>query len=336
MRRTIKRMLRVCCTFPLSKELNVNEKDQAERLTGIVRDSLDREVDAGDLARQAYCSRSSFFRLFQALIAESPAEMRRRFLLERAAWLLVRTALSVTEIALDAQYGSLEAFTRAFGKAFGISPSLYRRMGPTCFHLPAANGFHFCAPGSGSKGNLKDMDLFDLFAGNDSWHTSKLLDSAMKLTDEQLDRPLDCAKIFPWEGPDRNLRELLDRLVQTKEVWTAALTGRKVALKSPPESCTPKALRARFDKADAEFTNVLRDVKKRGAWGDTFVDALCEPPETFTFGGMFADVITFNAHRRLVALDVLRRLGVTVDGFGSPIEYERSVEGRKVPEAVTR
>ncbi len=314
----------------------MDSRDQAERLSGIVRDSLDQEVEASDLARQAYCSRSSFFRLFQALIAESPAEMRRRFLLERAAWQLVRTALTVTEIALDAQYGSLEAFTRAFGKAFGVSPSLYRRMGPTCFHLPAPNGFHFCAPGSGSKGDSHDMDLFDLFAGNDSWHTSKLLDSAMTLTDEQLDRPLECAKIFPWEGPDRNLRELLDRLVQTKEIWTAALTGRKVALKSPPESCTPRALRARFDKADAEFTNILRDVKKRGAWSDTFVDALCEPAETFTFGGMFAHVITFNTHRRLLAIDVLRRLGVKIEGFGDPIEYERSVAARNVPEAVTR
>ena len=313
----------------------MDEKDQAERLSGIVHDSLDQEAEAGDLARQAYCSRSTFFRLFQALIAESPAEMRRRFLLERAAWQLVRTALSVTEIALEAQYGSLEAFTRAFGKGFGVSPSLYRRMRPTHFHLPAPNGFHFCAPGSGSKGDVQDMDLFDLFAGNDSWHTSKLLDCAMKLTDEQLDRPIESANIFPWEGPDRNLRELLDRLVQQKEVWTAALTGRKVELKSPPEACTPKALRARFDKADADFNNILSDVRKRGAWGDTFVDALCEPPETFTFGGMFASVITFNTHRRLVALDVLRRLGVRVDGFGDPIEYERSV-GAKTGQAFTR
>ena len=109
-----------------------------------------------------------------------------------------------------------------------------------------------------------------------------------------------------------------------------------MALKSPPESCTPRALRARFDKADAEFTNILRDVKKRGAWSDTFVDALCEPAETFTFGGMFAHVITFNTHRRLLAIDVLRRLGVKIEGFGDPIEYERSVAARNVPEAVTR
>ena len=49
------------------------------------------------------------------------------------------------------------------------------------------------------------------------------------------------------------------------------------------------------------------------------------PPETFTFAGMFAHVITFNAHQRLLALDALRRLGLEVDGSGCPTEYESSV-----------
>jgi hypothetical protein len=82
---------------------------------------------------------------------------------------------------------------------------------------------------------------------------------------------------------------------------------------------------ARHSKADLEFKSILSDVRKRGAWSDTFVDALCEPAETFTFGGMFAHVITFNSHRRLLALDALRKLGVKVEGFGDPIEYERSL-----------
>lgn len=34
------------------------------------------------------------------------------------------------------------AFTRAFGKAFGVSPSLHRRMGATYTHLHRANGIH--------------------------------------------------------------------------------------------------------------------------------------------------------------------------------------------------
>ena len=66
-------------------------------------------------------------------------------------------------------------------------------------------------------------------------------------------------------------------------------------------------------------------MRNRNAWSDTFVDALCEPPETFSFVGMFAHVITFNTYQRLLALDALRRLGVKVEGFGCPTEYEASV-----------
>jgi AraC family transcriptional regulator len=92
-----------------------------------------------------------------------------------------------------------------------------------------------------------------------------------------------------------------------------------------PTDRTPSAMRARLDRADAKFHGVLTEVRHRSAWDDTFVDALCEPPETFTFGGMFAHVITFNAHRRMLALDALRRLGVKVEGFGCPTEYVASL-----------
>ncbi|MCW5981295.1 MAG: helix-turn-helix domain-containing protein [Bryobacteraceae bacterium] len=298
-----------------------------EQLTAVVLESLDHDGPTGSLARLAYRSRSHFYRLFRALIEESPGAMRRRLLLERAAWQLGRTGTSVTEIALEANFGSLEAFTRAFRKAFRVSPSLYRRMGATHIHLPAPNGFHFCAPDSRLKG-APTMDLFDRFAGADSWHTRRLLEHARGLTDEQLDRPVGgVAAVFGWSRPDRNLREMLERIVLTTEVWTAALTGGDPPpLESPPAAVrTPQALLARFEKADAEFTRFLSDVRNRGAWDDTFVDALCEPPETFTFGGMFAHVMTFNAYRRLNALDALRRLGVSVEGFGCPTEYEMSV-----------
>ena len=77
-------------------------------------------------------------------------------------------------------------------------------------------------------------------------------------------------------------------MVQTKEIWTAALTGGTFSdpKTEPQEQGTPDALLARLQKVDVEFDRVLRDVRNRNAWGDSFVDALCEPPETFTFGGM--------------------------------------------------
>jgi hypothetical protein len=168
------------------------------------------------------------------------------------------------------------------------------------------------------------MDLFDIFSGQESWHTRRLLDLAKTLTDEQLDRPLENqVKVFPWDGPDQNLRQILERMVQTKEVWAAALTGGSMPPmdNAPATDRTPSAMLVRLDKADLCFNGVLKDVRNRSAWEDTFVDALCEPPETFTFGGMFAHVIAFNAHRRMLAIDVLRRLGAKVEGFGCPSEY---------------
>ena len=262
------------------------------------------------------------------MIEETPVAMRRRLLLERAAWQLSRTQLSVTDISLNANYGSLEAFTRAFRRAFGVCPSLYRRMGATVTHLHAANGIHHYAGTDDKKGIGRFMDLFDIFSGQESWHTRRLLDLAKTLNDAQLDRPLNHKiHVFPWDGPDQSLRQLLDRMVQTKEAWAAALTGGSTPLldNAPPEDRTPSAMLARLEKADAAFHSVLTDVRNRGAWLDTFVDALCEPPETFTFGGMFAHVITFNAYRRMVAIDVLRGLGVKVEGVGCPMEYVESL-----------
>ena len=115
----------------------------ASKLTKVVTQDLDDPKTAPTLARQAHHSRSHFFRLFRAISDEPPAAMRRRLLLERAAWSLTNTKQSITEIAFDAHYNSLEAFTRAFHKAFKITPSIYRRLAPTHFHRQAANRIHF-------------------------------------------------------------------------------------------------------------------------------------------------------------------------------------------------
>ena len=302
---------------------------EADRLSAIVLNSLDGEADTGELARAAFQSRSAFYRLFQALIAENPGAMRRRLLLERAAWQLASAQRPVTDIAFDARYSSLEAFTRAFRAAFGISPSLFRRSGSRRIHLPAPNHYHFCPPTESKKGTSKNMDLFELFAGTDSWYTRRLLEQAAQLSDEQLDRPVNgTAKVFGWEEADRNLREILERMVQTKEVWAAALTGGEMPpLDSlPPEGRTPAAMLKRFEKAEEDFRGALCDVQRRGAWDETFVDALCEPAETFTYGGMFAHVITFNSYRRLAALDALQKLGIAMHGVGCPMDYEAAIK----------
>jgi AraC family transcriptional regulator len=312
----------------------VDGQDTAERLCAIVANSLDTQAKTQDLARQAYQSRTQFHRLFRTVVEETPGAMRRRLLLERAAYQLAHTGMSVTDVALDANYGSLEAFTRAFRKAFRTSPSLYRRLRDPHFHLPASNKIHFFALGSSAKGGI-DMDLFDRFAGNDSWHTRRLLEYAGSLTEEQLDRPLaTVVELLPWRESNKTLRQLLENIVYTKEVWTAALSGADMDRNGPLKSQrSTQAMLERLKKTDAQLHRIFSDIRNRSAWDDTFVDALCEPAETFTFGGVFAHIMTFNAHRRLMALAALRQLGVQTEGFGDPMEYEESVApwNRQVP-----
>lgn len=154
----------------------------------------------------------------------------------------------------------------------------------------------------------------------------QLLEAARGLRDEQLDRPLkNPINVVPWDTPDQTLREILDRIVRTKEVWTAALTGGELPDITPAATAsqTPATTIERLQKTDTEFQKILRGVRDGGTWTDTFVDKYCEPPETFTFGGMFAHVITFSSYRRLIAMDALRRFGVEIKGSGCPMDYER-------------
>src|SRR5688500_4460358 len=162
--------------------------DDLSRIAQGVIGSIDEAEAASErLAREAARSRTQYFRVFRALAEETPVAMRRRLLLERAACQLGRTRQPITDIAFDAHYGSLEAFTRAFRRAFGASPSLYRRMGATHYQLVTPNAIHFCAPASQEEDT---MDLFDIFAGADSFHTRRLLEHARALTPAQLDARL--------------------------------------------------------------------------------------------------------------------------------------------------
>src|SRR5690242_4872866 len=233
-----------------------------DRLSILVANSLDAQVKTQDLARQAYQSRTQFHRLFRTVVEETPASMRRRLLLERAAYQLGHTGMSVTEVALDANYNSLEAFTRAFRRAFRTSPSIYRRMRDPHFHLPTSSKIHFLAPGSLTEGG-RDMDLFDRFAGNDSWHTRRLLEYASTLTEEQLDRPLPTVvELLPWRESNKTLRQLLENIIFTKEVWTAALSGAEMDTNGTPKSQgSPQAMLQRLEKTDAELHRIMSDVR---------------------------------------------------------------------------
>ena len=91
-----------------------------------IEEHLDEELSIKHLAKVAHLSLYHFHRIFRATVGEGVAEYVRRVRLEAAAIALKATINSVTSVAFDAGYGSHEAFTRAFRRQFGVSPSEFR------------------------------------------------------------------------------------------------------------------------------------------------------------------------------------------------------------------
>jgi hypothetical protein len=109
---------------------------------------------------------------------------------------------------------------------------------------------------------------------------------------------------------------MAERLVFTLEVWVAAMAGRAF----PEHGREP--LLERFERVAPAFERIARSIRDRGAWDDAFVDALCEPPQSFTYGGVIAHITHFGAVRTHALADVLAELGAEVS-VGDPVEWER-------------
>jgi AraC family transcriptional regulator len=300
---------------------DVSSADVLRRILDVVQASLDDpELTGAELAGRAYLSRFHFSRLTAAALGEPPGALRRRVLLERAACRLATTPEPVTDIALAAGYGSLEAFTRAFGRAFGVTPTGYRaRPGPD-HQLPAPSGVHFRPPGSlvlPAPGRNTAMDVLDGMLDHHLWLTGQIIDRASQAGDEVLDRPIELSV----EGIDADptLRSVTDRLVSQLEMWISTLEGGTTMPTSGDR--TAAGLRGRLATAGPRFRELVLTPIHAGQAGDTFIDAMCDPPQTFTYGGVLAHVLTFSAVRRTLAIGALEQAGLADLGAGDPMNY---------------
>ena len=288
--------------------------DRLRELIDMVLSSLDEPgADGAELARRAHFSRDHLDRLLAAATGESPVALRRRLLLERAAWQLRTGAATPSEAAVAAGYGSLAAFSRAFARAHGTPPSAFDGE----VQIDAPNGIHFHPPAGLLVPATPRRDLTDRLVMHHVDRVRELLTAAATLPDDALARELRPGMVLVWfEGPEPSAALMAERLVFTLEVWVAAITGQPV-----PEG--GGELLPRFERAARSFARIAKRVRDEGAYDDAFVDALCEPPEAFTYGGVLAHVLTYGAIRREALAGVLRELGADV-AHSDPIEWERA------------
>jgi AraC family transcriptional regulator len=105
------------------------EQTYRERILKVqlfIQEHLDEELPLDRLARVAHFSPYHFHRIFRGLVGEGAHEYVRRLRLESAALALKSSGRSIIRVALDAGYGTHEAFSRAFRQQFGVSPSQFR------------------------------------------------------------------------------------------------------------------------------------------------------------------------------------------------------------------
>lgn len=93
----------------------------------IVEGRLCEPMSADDLAKACYSSCSGLQKLFRYAFRCSVSEYITKRRLSCAAQELLESGKSVTDVALDYQYGSPEAFSRAFKRFWGVSPAEFRR-----------------------------------------------------------------------------------------------------------------------------------------------------------------------------------------------------------------
>jgi len=89
--------------------------------------SLDARVRLKEAAREACLSPYHFHRAFRQVFGETPHGFLLRQRLGRAASLLARRDLSVTDICLETGFESLPSFSALFRRRFGVAPRDFSR-----------------------------------------------------------------------------------------------------------------------------------------------------------------------------------------------------------------
>jgi AraC family transcriptional regulator len=295
--------------------------DTFSRFLDVLAETLDDHATHGSaLAARMHLSRFHFDRLVSGAAGEPPATFRRRVLLERAAYRLITTDDDVLEVALDAGYSSHEAFTRAFTRAYGTAPSRWRRR-PTRFQIEAPSKVHFNPPGGlrvPAERKVTAMDLLLRMVEHHVWLVGEMLTRAETLGDDVLDARVEISV----DGIDcePTLRSLLSRLVGQLAMWDAATQDRPYDIEAERGE-TVAEMRAKLAEVGPAFLAQVRAILDEGRLDETFVDAICDPPEVFTYGGMIAHVLTFAAHRRTLVCGALLDAGITDLGAGDPMRW---------------
>jgi AraC family transcriptional regulator len=101
------------------------------RAIWFIESHFESDISLEEISQAAGLSRYHLSRIFGLVTGQSISSYIRGRRLSGAALALIGGSSTILEVALDAGYGSHEAFTRAFRDQFGVTPDEVRKQGHT-------------------------------------------------------------------------------------------------------------------------------------------------------------------------------------------------------------
>ena len=306
----------------VESDQDVGVADRLRELIDLVLGSLDEPgADGAALARRAHFSRDHLDRLLAAATGESPVALRRRLLLERAAWQLRSGGAAAAEAAAAAGYALARRVLARVRARLRDAAERVRRLGPTrrarrAQRRPLPPAGRPADPGRRRAGPPAAT------SPSGSSRTTSTARASCSRPPPRCPPPSSSARCGPASSRSGSRARR-----RARRRWPSGSCSRsRSGSRRSPARRARAGLRRRCCRAStarpSAFERVARRIRDRGAWDDAFVDALCEPPQSFTYGGVLAHVLSYGAVRREALASVLTDLGASVPTSGDPIEWE--------------
>ena len=95
-----------------------------QRMQDYIEEHLEQEITLYVLSEVSFFSPWHSYRLFREYLGFTPTEYIRKMRLSHSAMRLKKERCSVTEVAYDSGFNSVDGYTRAFYKEFGYNPGV--------------------------------------------------------------------------------------------------------------------------------------------------------------------------------------------------------------------
>ncbi|WP_055666697.1 helix-turn-helix transcriptional regulator [Desnuesiella massiliensis] len=106
----------------------MNYKERIQASIEYIESNLEEKILLENLAKQVFLSKYHYHRVFHELVGETVMTYIRKRRLTEAAKELIDSNIKIVDVALKYQFGSQEAFSRAFRRMFKISPGEFRKI----------------------------------------------------------------------------------------------------------------------------------------------------------------------------------------------------------------